>query len=361
MNTALLKALTEAPGVPGREERVRELVLSECRSLFDEVSVDPLGSVIARKRAAETGAPRVVIAAHIDEIGFYVKHIDSNGFLRLVNVGGFDTRNLFARRVRVQASGDPAATPPVPPSDLLGVMNPGGRPVHIAKDEDKKKVPEIGEFLVDLFLPADEVKKRVRIGDPVTLLQEMLELEHVVTGKAMDDRVCAFVALEALRKVQRPRYDITVAFTVQEEVGLRGAFAAGYSSEADLGIALDVTLAVDTPGVPEDEAVSRLGAGVALTVLDSASIADRPLLDTFEQVARQANIPYQLSILPRGGTDAAGLQRARGGMKTFTLSVPTRNIHTVTETCHKRDIQAAIDLLAAWLESDAALRLVRPG
>ncbi|MFN4242768.1 MAG: M42 family metallopeptidase [Tepidisphaerales bacterium] len=356
MNIALLKALTEAPGVPGREERVRELILKECEGLFDAVTVDPLGSVIARKCAAGGGAaPKVVVAAHIDEIGFYVKHIDANGFLRVVNVGGFDTRNLFARRVRVQASGEGGAAG----GDLLGVMNPGGRPVHIAKDEDKKKVPEVGEFLVDLFLPAEEVKKRVRIGDPVTLVQDMLELEHVVTGKAMDDRVCVFVALEAMRKVQSCRYDLTVAFTVQEEVGLRGAFAAGYSSGADIGIALDVTLAVDTPGVPEEEAVSRLGGGVALTVLDSASIADRPLLDSFERIARGGNIPYQLSILPRGGTDAAGLQRARGGMKTFTLSVPTRNIHTVTETCHKRDIQAAIDLLAAWLQADEGASLVK--
>lgn len=344
MNIPLLKALTETPGVPGREERVRDLVLKECKGLFDDVSVDPLGSVLARKKARAKSAGEVVIAAHIDEIGFYVKHIDAQGYLKLVNVGGFDTRNLFARRVLVQGSGDK-------PTDLIGVMNPGGRPIHIAKDEDKKKIPEVGEFTVDLFLPADEVKRRVRIGDPVTLIQPMLELDHVVTGKAMDDRVCVFIALEAARKLKNLKYDLTMAFTVQEEVGLRGAFAAGYASEADLGIALDVTLAVDTPGVPEDEAVSKLGGGAALTVLDSASIANRPLLDEFEAVAKKHKIPTQLSILPRGGTDAAGLQRARGGMRTFTLSTPTRNIHTVTETCHKKDIQASIDLLAAWLQT----------
>lgn len=344
MNIPLLKALTETPGVPGREERVRDLVLKECKGLFDEVSVDPLGSVLARKKARAKSARKVVIAAHIDEIGFYVKHIDAQGYLKLVNVGGFDTRNLFARRVLVQASGDQ-------PTDLIGVMNPGGRPIHIARDEDKKKIPEVGEFTVDLFLPADEVKKRVRIGDPVTLIQPMLELDHVVTGKAMDDRVCVFIAIEAARKLKNLKYDLTMAFTVQEEVGLRGAFAAGYASEADIGIALDVTLAVDTPGVPEDESVSKLGGGAALTVLDSASIANRSLLDEFEGVAKKHTIPTQLSILPRGGTDAAGLQRARGGMRTFTLSTPTRNIHTVTETCHKKDIQASIDLLAAWLQT----------
>jgi tetrahedral aminopeptidase len=342
MDMNLLKELSETPGVPGREERVRELLLKRCKGLFDEVSVDAMGSVLARKKSKVKGAKKVVIACHIDEIGFYVKHIDEKGFLRLVNVGGFDTRNLFARRVRVQASSG---------GDVVGLMNPGGRPIHIAKEEDKKKIPEVGEFLVDLCMPAAEVKKRVRVGDPVTLVQDFIELGDVVTGKAMDDRVAPFVAIEAVKKLKNLKYDLTVAMTVQEEVGLRGAFAAGYASEADIGLAIDVTLAVDVPGVPEDEAVSKLGGGVALTVMDGASIASRPLLDEFEEVAKKGKIPYQLSILPRGGTDAAALQRSRGGMPTFTISIPTRNIHTVTEACHKADLQAAIDLLAGWLQA----------
>lgn len=345
MNIVLLKALSEAPGISGREERVREIVVKEAKGLFDSVEIDPMGSVIATKKSKVKGAKKVIVAAHIDEIGFYVKHIDAGGFIRLANVGGFDTRNLFARRVRVQASGGGKSR------DLFGVMNPGGRPIHIAKEEDKKKIPEVGEFMVDLLLPADEVKAAVRVGDPVTLVQELMETATAVTGKAMDDRVCVFIAIEAVRKLKSLKYDLTVAFTVQEEVGLRGAFAAGYASQADIGIALDVTLAVDTPGVPEEEACSKFGGGAALTVLDSASIADRPLLDEFEAVAKKNKIPHQLSILVRGGTDAAGLQRARNGMRTFTLSTPTRNIHTVTEACSKVDIQASIDLLAAWLQA----------
>lgn len=338
MNVELLKKLCDASGVSGREERVREIVLAEGKGVFDEMTVDNMGNVLARKKGA-AGSKKVVVAAHMDEIGFYVKHIDEKGFLRLVNVGGFDTRNLLARRVKVATKG----------GDLLGVMNPGGRPIHIAKEEDKKKIPEIGEFIVDLFLPGDEVRKKVRIGDPVTLVQEAAEIGDVVTGKAMDDRVACFVALEAMKKVKGLKYDVTVAFTVQEEVGLRGAMTAGYASDAEIGIAIDVTLACDTPGVPEEEAVSLFGKGVALTVLDGASIAHRGLFDEMEAVALKKNIPHQFSILPRGGTDAGALQRSRGGMRTFTISVPTRNIHTVTEACHKGDVQAAIDLLAGWL------------
>ena len=342
MNLDLLRELSDAPGISGREERVRDVVLAHCRGLFDDVTVDPMGSVLARKKATGPAKARVVLACHIDEIGFYVKHVDDKGFLKLANVGGFDTRNLFARRVLVQSSKG---------GDLIGLMNPAGRPIHIAKDEDRKKIPEVGEFLVDLCLPAEQVKAKVRIGDPVTLVQPFTQINDVVTGKAMDDRVSSFVAIEAMKLVTDLKYDLTVAHTVQEEVGLRGAFAAGYASEADIGLAIDVTLAVDVPGVPDDEAVSKLGGGVALTVMDSASIASRSLLDEFEAVAVAKGIPHQLSILTRGGTDAAALQRSRGGMRTFTISVPCRNIHTVTEACHTADLQAAIDLLAAWLQA----------
>ncbi len=341
MNLDLLRELSDAPGVPGREERVRDIVVAQSKGLFDEITVDPMGSVLATKRAKGAAKGKVVLACHIDEIGFYVKHVDDRGFLKLVPVGGFDTRNLFARRVKVQSSKG---------GDLIGLMNPSGRPVHIAKEEDKKKIPEVGEFLVDLCLPADEVKAKVRIGDPVTLVQSFIRIGDVVTGKAMDNRVSSFVAIEAMRKVTDLKYDLTVAHTVQEEVGLRGATAAGFAAHADVGLAIDVTLAVDLPGIPEDEAISKLGGGVALTVLDSASIASRSLLDEFERVAVVRSIPYQLSILPRGGTDAAALQKSRGGMRSFTISVPCRNVHTVTEACHTKDLQAAIDLLAAWLQ-----------
>jgi len=345
MNLPLLKILSETPGVPGREERVRAVLTREAEGLFDDVRTDPMGNLIATKKAREASAKRVLIACHIDEIGFYVKHIDEKGFVRLHNVGGFDTRNLLARRVLVQSSSG---------GDMIGLLNPGGRPIHIAKEEDKKKIPEVGEFLVDLCLPPDEVKGKVRIGDPVTLVQEFSEVGNCVSGKCMDNRVAAFVAIEAVRKLKdagrEPKYEIIMAATVQEEVGCRGAGPACYAVEPDIAIAIDTTLCVDTPGVPEEERVTKQGDGVALTIADSLTISDRGMIDEFEAVARRREIPYQLSILPRGGTDAGPMQRSRGGYRAMTLSVPTRYIHTVTECIHKRDLQAAIDLLAAWME-----------
>jgi endoglucanase len=342
MNLALLKQLSEAPGVPGREERVREILQTHAKKLFDTIAVDPLGSLIATKKASHKKAKRVLLACHMDEIGFYVKHIDDRGFVRLNPAGGFDPRNLFARRVMIQASSG---------EDLPGLMNPAGRPIHIAKDEDKKKIPDAGDFLVDLGLPADRVKAKVRIGDPCTLVQAFSEIGDVVSGKCLDNRVAGFVAIEAMKKVKKLKYDLVFAATVQEEVGLRGAGPATYSAEPDIGIAIDTTLAVDTPGVPDEDRVTKQGDGVALTLMDGASIAHRPLIDEFEAIAKKKKIPYQLSILPRGGTDAAAIQRTRGGYPAMTLSIPTRYIHTVTESVHTRDLQSAIDLLAAWMES----------
>ena len=341
LNLNFLKTLSETPGVPGREERIRDILRKEATPLFDNVSVDPMGSLICIKKPTVANAQKVLLACHMDEIGFYVRHVDDKGFVRIQNAGGFDTRNLLARRVLIQASSG---------EDLIGLMNPGGRPIHIAKEEDKKKIPEIGDFLIDLCLPAEEVKKKVRIGDPVTLIQQFDSVGQCVSGKCLDNRVAGFVAIEAMRKIKSSRFEVIFAATVQEEVGCRGAGPVAFAIEPDIAIAIDTTLCCDTPGVPEEERVTVQGAGVALTIMDSMTISDRPLIDEFEKIAKHRDIPYQLSILPRGGTDAGPMQRSRGGFRAMTLSVPTRYIHTVTECIHKRDLQSSIDLLAAWLE-----------
>ncbi len=337
-----LKKLSETPGVPGREERVRDLILLETKGLFDETRIDGMGNLICRKRpagrAVKGKAVSVLIGCHIDEIGFYVRHIDDEGRLRLQNAGGFDTRNLFARRVLVQGK-----------KDLLGVMNPSGRPIHIATDEEKNKVYKIHEFFVDLFLPKKEVEKLVRIGDPVTLVQSLEQIGDVYTGKCLDNRVASWVAINAIRKVKRSPYDIYYAATVQEEVGCRGAGPTAFGVDPDIGIAIDTTLCCDTPGIDKTESITSLGKGVAIKVMDSGSISHRGLLDEFVELARKKKIPHQLEILPLGSTDASSIQRAGVGRKTITLSIPTRYIHTVTESVHKKDLEASVNLLAAWL------------
>jgi putative aminopeptidase FrvX len=338
----LLKRLSETAGVPGREERVRAVIERELEGLVDSVDTDAMGNLIAVKRSKHQDAKRVMLSAHMDEIGFYVKHIDDKGFIRVHNVGGFDTRNLFARQVMVHASGQGG-------KDLLGIMNPATKPIHIATAEERKKVPELREFAIDLGLDADKVKELVRVGDMVSLIQAFHDLGEVVTGKALDDRASCYVLIEVLRSLENPRYDTYAVFSVQEEVGLRGATTSAFGLEPHIGIALDTTLAVDTPGIAEDQRVTKLGGGVAIKIMDSRSISTRWLVDEFVALAEARDIPYQFEILPLGGTDAGAIQLSRQGVPSLTLSLPSRYVHTVTEMVAKRDLEAAISLLGAYL------------
>ncbi len=341
----LLEALAVTPGIPGREHRVRDLILRETQGLFDETRIDPMGSLICIKKPTRPSDNplRIMLAAHMDQIGFMVRHIDDKGFLRVNPVGGFDTRNLFARLCTVCTDvRDPA-------SDLPGVMNPGVRPTHIATDEDRKKVPDISDFVIDLGLPAEEVKAKVKIGDMVVLNAPVVHVGNTVVSQCMDNRVACWIAIRALQQLRDHACEIHCVFTVQEEVGLRGAGTSAYAVKPDIGIAIDTTLCVDTPGVPDEQRVSIQGAGAGLTVMDSSFISDLELYEEFERVAKENNIKYQRSILPRGGTDSGTIQRAGAGTRVFTLSCPTRYIHTVTEMVHKDDLYACRDLLAAYL------------
>ncbi|MGE3109058.1 MAG: M42 family metallopeptidase [Phycisphaerales bacterium] len=365
-NSNLLKRLCETPGIPGREERVRALIESEIRSpkIFDEVRTDAMGSLIcrrgprgpkgkkiepsAKKSKSATPAPqptRVMLLCHMDQIGWYVKGVDEKGFIRLNAAGGFDTRNMFSSRVLVCT----------PTGDLPAVMNPGGRPIHIASEEDKKKIPEVKEFLVDTGLPPDLVKKRVKIGDYVVWDEPPLDMGDKFVSKCLDNRVACWLGIEALRQIHEAEVphaaELFVAFTTQEEVGLRGAKTASFGVDPDIGVGLDVTLACDTPGVPTDEMVTEHGKGFGLHVMDSSFIADYRLVDEIEAVATKHKIPCQRTILARGGQDGAAAQMATKGARAVGIVVGTRYIHTVTEMLDKRDLAAARDILAAWLPS----------
>ncbi|MFW5967176.1 MAG: M42 family metallopeptidase [Persicimonas sp.] len=340
----LLKNLSELPGAPGREEKVREFILEHVEALADEVRVDALGNLICRVRPSDGAedAQKVMLACHMDEIAFYVRSIDEDGFIRLQHLGGFDRRNLFARRVRIQTrDGD----------EILGNLNPGGKPIHISNAEERKKIPEMHEFFVDTGLSAEELEGRVRPGDPVTLVQDFVEMGDLASGKCLDNRVACWVGIRTLERLadRETDDDVYVVFTVQEEVGIRGAITSSYDIDPDVGIAIDTTLAVDTPGVGNEHQITALGEGAAIKIMDSRSVSNKELVDQFIGLAEEKEIPHQFEILPLGGTDAAALQKARSGSRAITLSIPTRYIHTVTETVHKDDLRATVDLLEAYL------------
>ncbi len=332
----LLRRLSEASGIPGHEEEIRAIVREALDGVVDEVETDILGNIIAHKRGE---GPKVAVAAHMDEIGFLVSYIDEKtGFLRVEPLGGFDPRTLIAQRVRVHtASGV-----------LIGAV--GVKPVHILPEEERKKVPQVKELFVDVGLPAEKVKDLVSLGDMVTLHQEFVEMGELVSGKSLDDRVGIYVAIEALKKLGEHRADIHFVGTVQEEVGLRGARTSAFTIAPEIGVALDVTIACDIPDAKPQERVTQAGKGVAIKLKDSASISHPKLVQFLVDLAEEKGIPYQLEILPRGGTDAGAMQLAREGVAVVTISIPTRYVHTAVEAAHKKDIQAAIDLLAAFLE-----------
>jgi endoglucanase len=334
----LLCDVTETSGVPGYEDRVRELVREELETTTDSVRTDAMGNVVGTIEGDSDYA--VAVAAHMDEIGFMVKHITEDGFLKLDALGGWDARVLRAQRVTVHTEQE----------DITGVF--GSVPPHTLDDDEAGEDEEVGDRVVDLGRDAEAVEELVSVGDIVTMDQDTIKMGDTVTGKALDDRVCLFAMLEAAREVENP--DVTIHFcaTVQEEVGLRGATALGVDVDPDLAIALDVTIASDIPGVSEDKHVTKLGDGAAIKLKDSSVITTPKVHKRLRSVAEDADIDHQLEVLPAGGTDTAGFQNTYGAKPVGAISIPTRYLHTVTETANGDDIRSTIDLLTAFLESE---------
>ena len=337
----LLRELCESAGVPGREGRLREIVRRELEPLADDMRVDALGNLIALKKASKTKKPKkLMIAAHMDEIGFVVSHIDDRGWLRLVPLGGHDPRNMVAQRVVVSG----------PKKDLPGLLYPGIRPPHIATPADRDRKLTVKDFVVDLYLPAAKVKREVEVGSMVTLQRDFAEIGDGISCKAMDNRIALYMMIRAIQSAKAFGCDTYAVATVQEEIGLRGAQVSAFGVDPDIGVALDTTLAVDLPGVPEYEQVTRLGAGAAIKLLDSSSISHPGLVSHLKALAKKRKIKYQMEILPMGGTDAGAIQRVRAGVPVATISVPTRYIHSSVELVDKKDLKAGVDLLTAFVE-----------
>ena len=338
INVDLLSRICEAPGAPGFEKEIRKLVLAELKGLADEVRTDNMGNVIALKKG-RSSKKKSMAAAHMDEIGFIVTHIDDQGFIRFNPVGGFDPKTLTAQRVWVHGK-----------KDVLGVM--GSKPIHIMAPEERGKPMKIGDYFIDTGLSKKDVDKLISVGDFVTRYSELKEMGECVNVKSLDNRVSVFVLIEALRAMKKsrkkPAFDFYAAFTVQEEVGLRGANVAALDVKPDFGFGLDTTIAYDVPGSKPQERCTALGEGAGIKLMDSSVICDYRMVAFMKQVATRNKIKWQPEILAAGGTDTASLQRmVPGGSIAGAVSIPTRHIHQSIEMSNKEDIQSCIDLLAA--------------
>ncbi len=336
----LLTRVCKTPGAPGYEQRIREDIIELVTPYVDEVKIDTMGSVHAIKYANKPDAKKVLVAAHMDEISFITTHIDDEGYVRFHPLGGFDPKTLTAQRVIIHGK-----------EDVLGVM--GTKPIHIMKPEERKKMPDISDFYIDTGMKKKDIEKLIEIGSPITRERDLCVMGPCVNSKSLDNRVSVYILIEALRELKDRQLDVDVygVFTVQEEVGLRGAMTAASGVDPDFGINLDVTLACDYPNAQPHERITSLGEGTAIKVLDGASICDYRMVAMMKSLAKEHGIQHQMEILPAGGTDTAGIQRySKGGSIAGGISIPTRYLHQVIEMAHMDDIRGTIDLLIASLD-----------
>jgi len=342
----ILKELSEAIGVSGDEGGVRTVVLDAVREHVDEVKVDTMGNVLAFKRGTGRQRMHVMLAAHMDEVGLIVVGHDSDGFLQVRTVGGIDPRLL------------PGTLFQVGPERIPGVI--GVKPIHLLKEEEGDKVLQIENLVVDVGAKSkDEAKKLAPLGSYATFITQFRELGPTVSGKAFDDRAGCAVLVELVRG-ERFRFDLHAAFTVQEEVGLRGARVAAYAIEPDCAFALEGTIADDIPKDKDVSPTTELGQGPAITVMDRSVIADRRLVRLLTSAAEELGIPYQFKQPGVGGTDAGAIHRTREGVPSVTVSVPCRYIHSPVALLSLDDFNNTVRLMCESL-SRLTRRTLRRG
>ncbi len=335
INLQLLERIVQTPGAPGFEKRIRDLIIGEVKPLVDEIELDNMGNIYAIKRGKSD--KKIMIGAHMDEIGFIVTHIDDNGFIRFHTLGGFDPKTLTAQRVIIHGK-----------EDIIGVM--AAKPIHVMSAEERTKNPKNTDFFIDTGRKKEEVLELISIGDPITRARSFIEMGECVNGKSLDNRLAVYCLIETLKKLKDTEtpYDVYGVFTVQEEVGIRGANVAAMRVKPDFGFGLDTTVAYDLPGASAHEKITELGKGAAIKIMDSSTICDYRMVNFMKQTADNQKINWQPEVLTAGGTDTAGIQRmTAGGSIAGAISIPTRHLHQVIEMANKKDIAACIELLKA--------------
>lgn len=329
-----LKKICETAGAPGFEKPIRNLIIELIKSHVDHYHIDNLGNVVAVVNGKKPDSKeKVMVAAHMDEIGFVVTHIEDGGFVRFHTLGGFDPKTLTAQRVNIHGK-----------EVVPGAM--GTKPIHVMTQEERTKMPKTTDYFIDTGMKKEVLEKLIKVGDPITWQRELVEMGECVNCKSIDNRVSVFILIEALKRIKEIPYDLYAVFTVQEEVGLRGAHVSAHAINPTFGIALDTTIAYDVPGAQAHEKITQLGKGAAIKIMDGSVISDYRMVEYLKQTADKNKIDWQPEVLPVGGTDTAGLQRmGKDGAISGAISVPTRHLHQVIEMANKEDIEKCINLL----------------
>ena len=332
-----LEVLSNGKGVSGHEFSLNDTIFSAFREYTDDISVDKLGNVIALKKGNGKENIKIMLAAHMDEIGLMVNSIEDNGFLRFTNIGGIDPRTILGQEVIVHGK-----------KDLFGVI--GSKPPHLLEAKDEEKAIKMEDMTIDIGLPKDEVIKYVNIGDTITINRKMLTLmNNRVAGKAMDDRAGIATLYECMKELTKLNHQADIYFvaTVQEEVGIRGAITSSYNINPDIGIAIDVGFGT-TPELNKSNSI-ELGKGPGITLGGNIHPGLRKKI---VEVAKEYNIPFQMEITPGPtGTDARAMQINKEGIPALVISIPLRYMHTSVEVLDMMDVKNSAKLLAFFISS----------
>ena len=330
LNTAFLKKLCMTYGISGDERKVRELIEKRIKDCGAEISVDAMGNLLVFKRGKKRAKNKVLLSAHMDEVGFIVSGINSDGTLRIESVGGIDRKAAYGKRVAVGSSA------------VSGVVSV--KPIHLLKSDEKYTVIQIDKMAVDIGTDSrEETLRYASYGDSVCFAANYSEENGVIMAKALDDRAGCFILTEILRG--ELEYDLYFSFVVQEEVGLRGAKAAAYTIDPKFAIVVEATTASDVPGCDDTNNVCSVGEGAVLSFMDRATIYDRECLALALKTAEEKNIPVQLKRAVAGGNDAGAIHSSRGGVRTMAVSLPCRYIHSQTGLVSKSDIESAYNIV----------------
>lgn len=340
----LLKTILDAPGISGYEKEIAAIMTRELKKYCDEVYTDNFGNVIARKGK---GKRKIMLASHMDEIGLLVKFITKDGYLNFIKVGGIDDRILLGQRVIVKSKH----------GDVTGII--GAKPPHLQREEDRKHPVKYEDMFIDIGCKdKKEAEKKVSIADPVVfdVTSGQLNGSNLYYGKAIDNRIGCYALIKIMEKLKSPGAEVYAVATVQEEVGLKGARTSSYAINPDFAIAIDTTVAGDTPGIKETESSLKLGEGVAITIMEAAGrgvIVTEKVRELFVETAKQRRIKYQLDVIEGGMTDGAIIYMNREGIPTGVLSIPTRYVHAPTGVFSMDDLDTTVTLAQAVVEKVA--------
>lgn len=329
---SLIQKLVEIPGPSGFEYKIRDVIREEIKDIADDIRVDAMGSLIARKGTKTDQGMRVMISAHMDEIGLMATHIDDNGFIRFINIGGVFPLTCYGGRVLFM-------------NGVHGVIG--------VEALEGGKAPKLSDLYIDVGAASKE-DCPVKVGDVCGFERPFIDLGKRMVAKSMDDRIAVAIAIEVLRQLESTLNEVHFVFSTQEEVGLRGATTAAFGVDPDVGFAVDVTRSGDTPK-PSAKMATALGDGPAIKVRDASFIADPRLVKWMIKTAEDAGIPYQLEVLTAGGTDGRAIQLTRSGASAGCVSIACRYIHSPSEMVDTDDVENAIKLLVQLLSKPIVL------